>query len=80
MLDILDSVRKSMALSNETKLNIDTTRHVNKAIAMYKRTAGDVSHSEQLLLDQNYVNEVQPVSNVPEVDNNKIGTLINIYV
>lgn len=80
MLDMLDSVRKSMALSNETKLNIDTTRHVNKAIAMYKRAAGDVSHSEQLLLDQNYVNEVQPVSNVPEVDNNKIGTLINIYV
>lgn len=80
MLDMLDSVRKSIALSNETKLNIDTTRHVNKAIAMYKRIAGDVSHSEQLLLDQNYVNEVQPVSNVPEVDNNKIGTLINIYV
>lgn len=69
-----------MALSNETKLNIDNTHHVNKAIAMYKRTSGDVSYSEQLLLDQNYVNEIQAVSNVPEVDNNKIGTLINIYV
>jgi hypothetical protein len=80
MLDILDSVRKSMALSNETKLNIDNSSHVNKAIAIYKRTSGEVSHSEQLLLDPNYVNEVQSVSNAPEAENNKIGTLINIYV
>jgi hypothetical protein len=80
MLDILDSVRKSMALQSETKLNIKNSSQVNKAIALYKRTAGEVSHSEQLLLDQNYVNAVQAVANVPEVDNKRIGTLINIYV
>lgn len=77
---MLDSVRKSMALSNETKLNIKNTRHVNKAIAIYKRASGEVSHSEQLLLNPNYVNEVQSVSNAQEAENNKIGTLINIYV
>lgn len=80
MLDMLDSVRKSMALQSETKLNIKNSSQVNKAIALYKRTAGEVSHSEQLLLDQNYVNAVQAVDNVPEVDNKRIGTLINIYV
>lgn len=80
MLDILDSVRKSMALQSETKLNIKNSSQVNKAIALYKRTAGEVSHSKQLLLDQNYVNDVQAVANVPEVDNKRIGTLINIYV
>lgn len=69
-----------MAFQNETKLNIKNSSQVNKAIALYKRTAGVVSHSEQLLLDQNYVNDVQAVANVPEVDNKRIGTLINIYV
>ena len=80
MLDILDSIRKSMALSNETKLNIDSPNHVNKAIAMYKLTSGNVSHSKQLFLDQSYVNKLQSVSNVPEVTNKRIGVLINIYV
>lgn len=80
MLDILDSVRKSMAHSNKPKLNIKNSHHVNKAIAMYKRSYGEVSHSEQLLLNPNYVNEVPSVSKSPEAENNKIGTLINIYV
>ena len=77
---MLDSIRKSIALSNELKLNIDSHHNVNKAIAMYKRTSGNSSHSEQLLIEQSYVNKLQSVSNVPEVTNKRIGTLINIYV
>lgn len=80
MWDILDSVRKNNMLSGEVKLNIKNNRHVNKAIAAYKREAGSVIHSEQALLDPDYVNNVPPVSNVAEVEIKKIGTLINIYV
>lgn len=80
MLDMLDSIRKSLALSNDVKLNIKNSKYVNKAIASYKRTAGEVSHSEQLLLDPSYVNKVPSVSNVAESHNQKIGSLINIYV
>lgn len=80
MLDILDSARKSAAIASQPKLNIENSKYVNQAIAVYKRTSGHVSHVEQSLLDHDYVNQVQPVSNVVELRTNRIGTLINIYV
>lgn len=80
MLDMLDSVRKSSALANDVKLNIKNTRHIDKAIAAYKKESGTVVHSEQTLLNPDYVNQLQPVSNITDVEIKKIGTLIDIYV
>lgn len=80
MLDMLDSVRKSAAVASKPRLNIENSKYVNQAIAIYKRTSGHVSHVEQSLLDHDYVNQVQPVSNIVEPHTNKIGSLINIYV
>jgi hypothetical protein len=80
MLDMLDSIRKSNALAGEVKLNIKNPRHIDKAIAAYKRESGTVIHSEQTLLDPDYVTRIQPVSNITDVEIKKIGTLIDIYV
>lgn len=75
MLDILDSARRFTHRVSHKQTNSE-----KKAIAEYLRISGDVSQPEQLFLDETYTEQVQAVSKVEDLANEKIGTIISIRV
>lgn len=80
MFDIIGSenVRQATKLGavKSPKLNYSSQR----AVAEYKRLSGVVDTTEQLRLDDQYTQKVQAMTQPSDVNNEKIGTLINLFV
>jgi len=80
MWDILDGYKyRHLAVAGVFKPSSEYST-VNKSVALYKRISGTVDHVEQSRLDPDYYKLVTPVANTFNVNNERVGTLINTFI